>query len=202
LLSGVPDTVLGVRPTDGRVVGCFAVFGVRSVDRCVDSRVFELPSWAFARQMSVLSGFLWFSVSVQSTDAWTLGGSSYRPGRSPDRWASCLVFCGFRYSFSRQIDLLSGVPDTVLGVRPTKKRSVGFFVVFGIRSVDRSTCSRGFWLLSLAFARQIGGLSGVLRFLVFVQLTDRLALVGSGYCPGRSPDKKTEYLLVSGKFYL
>ena len=67
-LSGVLVTVLGSRPTKKHSVGCFALFGIRSVDRCVDSRVFRLPSWTFARQRSVLSGVLRFSVSVQSTD--------------------------------------------------------------------------------------------------------------------------------------
>ena len=142
LLTVVRVTVLGGRPTKKHSVGCFALFGIRLIDRCVDSRVFWLPSWAFAQQRSVLSGVLRFSVSVQSTDAWTLGSSGYRPGQSPGKEAFCRVFCAFRYPFSRQMRGLSGVPVTVLDVRPAKKRSVGCFALFGIRSVDRSAVSK------------------------------------------------------------
>ena len=38
---------------------------------------------------------------------------------------------------SRQMSILSGIRDTVLGWRPTEKHSVWFFVVLGIRLVYR-----------------------------------------------------------------
>ena len=188
--SGVPDTLLGVRPTDGLFVWCSAFFALRSVDRSTFSRVFRIPSWAFARQKSVLSGVRHSSPCVQSTDWLSLGCSGYRPGRSPDRWAFCLMFGILRLSFSRHIGILSGIPDTVLGVRPTKERSVGCSTFFAFRSVDRSTFSRVFRMPSWAFARQMGFLSGVLRFSPFVQSTDRHFLGCSGCRPGRSPDKR------------
>jgi len=114
-LSAVTDTVLGGRPTDKHSVGFFAVFGIRSVDSSAFCPVFRILSWAFARQISFLSGVLRFSVSVLSTVRRSLGCSEYRPGPSPDRRAFCLVFDIFRSSFSRQFGELSGVLDTVLG---------------------------------------------------------------------------------------
>ena len=86
--------------------------------------------------------FAVFGIRVQPKDAWSLGGSGYRPGQSPDKEAFCRVFCAFRYPFNRQMRGLSGVPVTVLDVRPAKKRSVGCFALFGIRSVDRSAVSK------------------------------------------------------------
>ena len=38
---------------------------------------------------------------------------------------------------SRQMSVLSGIRDTVLGWRPREKHSVWFIVFFGIRLVDR-----------------------------------------------------------------
>ena len=188
-LSGIPDTVLGVRPTDGLFVWCSAFFAFRSVDKSAFSRVFRIPSWAFARQIGVLSGVLRFSVFVQSTDRHSLGCSGYRPGRSPDKRAFCRLFGILRLSFCRQIGTLSGDPGTVLSVRPTDRRSVWCFAVFGIRSVDRSAFCLVFGLLSWAFARQKSVLSGFLRFSVSVQSTDWHFLGCSGYPPRRSPDR-------------
>ena len=100
------------------------------------------------------------------------------------------MFGILRLSFSRQTDFLSGDSDTVLGVRPTDRFFVWFFAAFGIRSVDRSAFCLVFGLPSWAFARQIGVLSGVLRFSVFVQSTDQHSVWYSGYCPGHSPDRR------------
>ena len=118
-VSGVLDTVLGGRPTEERSVWCLVVFGIRSVDRCALHWVLRVPSWADARQRSVLSGVWRFSVFVLPTDPRCIGCYGYRPGRTPDRGAFCLVFGGFRYSFYRQIRAVSGVTGTVLGGRPT-----------------------------------------------------------------------------------
>ena len=153
-----------------------------------------IPSWAFARQKSIPSVIARFLVSVQSTDQRTLGYSEYCPGRSPDRRTFCLVFCSFRFSFSRQISVLSGIPNTVLGVRPTEERFVGCFVVFGIRLVDRWACSRVFRIPSWAFARQKSIPSGIARFSVSVQSTERHSLRDLGYRPGRSPDKRAKQI--------
>ncbi len=147
-----------------------------------------IPSWAGARQKSVLSGVLWSPVSVQLTDQHSLGCSGYCPGLTPDRGTFCLLFFGFRYSFSRQMSVLSGVPNTVLGVRPTEERSVWYFVVFGFHSVDRLVFSRVFRIPSWAFARQRSVLSGVFRFSVIIQLTNRHPLGCFGYRPGLTPD--------------
>ncbi|PTQ85904.1 hypothetical protein C8U37_1027 [Trichococcus patagoniensis] len=188
-VSGVPVTVLGGRPTDARSVWCLVVFDIHSVDTCGRSRVFRLPSWAGARQKHDLSGLLRFSVSVQSRDASALGCTGYHPALAPDRRSICLVFCAFRYSFCRELRALSGVRVTVLGVRPTKVRSLWFFAVFGIRSVERCGRSRVFWIPSWADARQMRVLSGFLRFSVFVHSRDASALGCSGYRPGLTPDK-------------
>ena len=67
-VSGIWDTVLSWRPTEGRPVWCFVLFGIRLVDSLSDSRVTESPSWADARQKSNLSGVLSFSVSIQSAN--------------------------------------------------------------------------------------------------------------------------------------
>ena len=144
ILSAVPYTVLGVRPTDRHSVWCFAVFGILSVDRLAFCLVFGLLSWTFARQISVLSAVRHSSLFVQSTDRLSLGRSGCRPGRSPDRLAFCLVFDILRLSFSRQMGFLSGIPDTVLGVRPT---DWPFCLVFGI--------------LRPSFSRQISIFSGI-----------------------------------------
>ena len=130
------------------------IFGNHSVDRSACSRVFWTPPWANARQKSGLSGILWFSVFVQSTDERTLGYSECCPGPPPDRGTFCRVLCGFRYPFSRQMGVLSGVSDTVLGVRPTEEHPVGYCAVFGICSVDRTAFSQGSGIPSWAFARQ------------------------------------------------
>ncbi|PTQ85906.1 hypothetical protein C8U37_1029 [Trichococcus patagoniensis] len=151
--------------------------------------MFWIPSWADARQMRVLSGFLRFSVFVHSRDASALGCSGYRPGLTPDKSAICLVFCAFRYSFSRELRPLSGVRDTVLGVRPTDVLFVWSFAVFGIRSVESCGHSRVFRLPSLADARQKRNLSVFLWFSVFVQSRDASALGCSGYRPWLTPDK-------------
>ncbi|PTQ85918.1 hypothetical protein C8U37_10221 [Trichococcus patagoniensis] len=151
--------------------------------------------------MGVLSGVLRFSVFVLSTVAGALGCSSYRPGRMPDRWAFCLVFCGFRYSFCRQMHALSGVQVTVLGGCPTDGCFIWCFAVFGIRSVDSCGRSRVFRLPSWADARQMGVLSGVLRFSVFIQSTDACALGCSGYRPGRMPDRWVFCLVFGGFLY-
>ena len=129
---------------------------------CLDERATGVvPPWAFARQMGFLSGVRHSSPFVQSTYRHSLGYSGYCPGHSPDKRVFCLVFGILRLAFSRQIDILSGVPDTVLGVRPTKERSVGCSAFSAFRSVDRSAFSRLFRIPSWAFARQIGFLSGV-----------------------------------------
>ena len=67
ILSGVPDTILGLRPTKGRIVRFFVIFGVRSPDRCGNSRVYGVPSWAFARQCCHSSAIRLTSFFVQST---------------------------------------------------------------------------------------------------------------------------------------
>jgi hypothetical protein len=156
---------VSVQSTDAWTLGCSSYRPRRSPDKEAFCRVFFGFRYSFSRQIgllsgvlvtvlggrptkNILSGVLRFSVSVQPKGAWTLGCSSYRPGRSPDKEAFSRVFCGFRYSFCRQMHELSGVLVTVLGGRPTKKRSVGCFAVFGIRSVDRCMSSRGFWLPS------------------------------------------------------
>jgi len=157
VLSGIPDTVLGVRPTEERSVWYFVVFGFHSVDRLVFSRVFRIPSWANARQKSIPSGVTRFSVFVQSTDERTL---------------RCF-----------------GYP---LDVRPTEERPVWYFVVSGIRSVDKSAFSRVSGIPSWAFARQRNVLSGVFRFSVIIQLTTRHPLGCFGYCPGHSPDRRAK----------
>ncbi len=174
------------------------VSGIRSVDRSAFSRVFRILSWAFARQESVLSGVLWSPVSVQLTDQHSLGCSGYCPGRSPDRRAFCRVFCGFRYPFSRQMGVLSGVSDTVLGVRPTEEHPVGYCAVFGICSVDRTAFSQVSGIPSWADARQRSLLSGISWFPVSIQSTDERTLWYSGYCPGRSPDRRAFCLVFCG----
>ena len=121
---------------------------------------------------------------------WTNGLQAwYRPGHSPDRWAFCLVFGILRLAFSLHIGILSGIPDTVLGIRPTKECFVWCSAFFALRSVDRSTFSRVFRIPSWAFARQKSVLSGVRHSSPFVQSTDRLSLGCSEYRPGRSPDR-------------
>ena len=139
--------------------------------------------------MGFLSGVLHSSPFDQSTDAGALGCSGYRPGLSPDRRAFCRVFCGFRYPFSRQIGVLSGVPDTILGGRPTDGLFVWCLTFFAFRSVDRCGRSRVFRVPSWADARQKSALSGILRFSVSVQSTDWRSLGCTGYRPGRMPDR-------------
>ena len=48
-LSGIRDSVLGERPTEERFVGCFAVFGIRSVDIRALSRLFGIHSLCISR---------------------------------------------------------------------------------------------------------------------------------------------------------
>jgi len=48
------------------------------------------------------------------------------------------VFDIFRSSFSRQFAVLSVVPDTVLGVRPTEELFVWCLTFFALRLPDRS----------------------------------------------------------------
>ena len=123
--------------------------------------MFWIPSWADARQKHNLSGLLRFSVFVQSRDASALGFSGYCPGRTPDRCAFSLVFCGFRYPFSRELCPLSGVQVTILGVRPTDARSLWCFAVFGIRSVDSCVRCLVFGAFRYSFSRELQALSGV-----------------------------------------
>ena len=59
-LSGIRDTVLGWRPTEKHFVWFFVFFGTRLVDRRAYSRVSGTPSWAGARQKSILSSFFGF----------------------------------------------------------------------------------------------------------------------------------------------
>ena len=173
LLTVVRVTVLGGRPTKKHSVGCFALFGIRLIDRCVDSRVFWLPSWAFAQQRSVLSGVLRFSVSVQSTDAWTLGSSGYRPGQSPGKEAFCRVFCGFRYprsaercvvsrgfwlpswAVARQRSILSGVLRFSVSVQSTDAWTLGCSGYRPGRSPGKEAFCRVFCAFRYPFSRQI-----------------------------------------------
>ena len=66
----------------------------------------------------------------------------YRPGHPPENAIIRRLFRILYSSFSRQIGILSGVPDTVLGLRPTKGRIVRFFVIFGVHLPDRCGNSR------------------------------------------------------------
>ena len=79
ILSGVPDTILGLRPTKGRIVRFFVIFGVRSPDRCGNSRVYGVPSWAFARQCCHTSAIRLTSFFVQSTIPAFVGCSTFFP---------------------------------------------------------------------------------------------------------------------------
>ena len=151
-----------------------------------------MPSWAGARQKNVLSGVFRLPVSIQFTERHSLRCLGYRPGLTPDRGAFCRAFRGFPYPFSRQMSVLSGIPDTVLGVRPTEERSVWYFVVFGFHSVDRLVFSRVFRIPSWAYARLKSLLSGILQFPVFIQSTNRHSLECLRYHPGRSPDKRAK----------
>ena len=98
--SAIRLTSFFVQPMTPAFVGCSAFFTPHSVDRLGFSLAFRILSWAYARQkgelsgfcdfrcpftrqISILSGVMCFSVSVQSTDAGTLGYTGYRPGRSP-----------------------------------------------------------------------------------------------------------------------
>ena len=124
----------------------------------------------------------------QPTDPRCIGCYGYRPGRTPDRGAFCLVFGGFRYSFCRQMRAASGVTGTVLGGRPTAEPFVWCLVVFGSRSTDRFALYPVFRIPSWADARQRSVLSGVWWFSVFVLPTDPRCIRCYGYRPGRTPD--------------
>ena len=108
------------------------------------------------------------------------------------------------WAFARQCCHSSAIRLTSFFVQSTIPAFVGCSVFFALRSVDRLGFSLAFRILSWAYARQKGELSGfcdfrcpftrqisilsgVMCFSVSVHPTDAGTLGYTGYRPGRSP---------------